>query len=95
VRGAIRLARGLHTVAVACLAALVASQPLGPAGPAASAVLWAGAAVVALLLLWEHRLVRADDLSRVDAAFFTMNGLISMSFLAAVLLARVLSGRGA
>jgi 4-hydroxybenzoate polyprenyltransferase len=95
VRGAIRLARGLHTVAVACLAALVASQPLGPAGPAASAVLWAGVAVVALLLLWEHRLVRADDLSRVDAAFFTMNGLISMSFLAAVVAARVLQARGA
>jgi 4-hydroxybenzoate polyprenyltransferase len=95
VRGAIRLARGLHTVAVACLAALVASQPLGPAGPAASAVLWAGVAVVALLLLWEHRLVRADDLSRVDAAFFTMNGLISMSFLVAVVAARVLQARGA
>jgi 4-hydroxybenzoate polyprenyltransferase len=51
--------------------------------------------VVALLLLWEHRLVRADDLSRVDAAFFTMNGLISMSFLAAVVAARVLQARGA
>jgi 4-hydroxybenzoate polyprenyltransferase len=58
-------------------------------------VLWAGVTVVALLLLWEHRLVRADDLSRVDAAFFTMNGLISMSFLAAVVAARVLQARGA
>jgi 4-hydroxybenzoate polyprenyltransferase len=54
-----------------------------------------GVLVVVALLLWEHRLVRADDLSRVDAAFFTMNGLISMSFLAAVVVARVLQARGA
>lgn len=95
VRGAIRIARGLHVAAVACLAALVASQPLGAAGGAAAAALWTGVGVVVVLLLWEHRLVRADDLSRVDAAFFTMNGLISMSFLAAVVVARVLAGRGA
>jgi 4-hydroxybenzoate polyprenyltransferase len=95
VRGAIRIARGLHLVAVACLAALVASRPLGHVGGAPSAVLWAGVLLVAFLLLWEHRLVRADDLSRVDAAFFTMNGLISMSFLVAMVVARVLSGRGA
>jgi 4-hydroxybenzoate polyprenyltransferase len=95
VRGAIRIARGLHVAAVACLALLVASQPLGVAGTAATAALWVGVAVVAALLLWEHRLVRADDLSRVDAAFFTMNGLISMSFLAAVVAARVLQARGA
>ena len=35
---------------------------------------------VAALLLWEHRLVRADDLSRIDAAFFTMNGYVSVIF---------------
>lgn len=95
VRGAIGMARGLHVLAVACLALLVASHPLGDAGRAATAVLWAGVLVVVALLLWEHRLVRADDLSKVDAAFFTMNGLISMSFLAAVLVARVLAGRAA
>ena len=37
-------------------------------------------AVVAALLLWEHRLVHADDLSRVDAAFFTVNGWVSVLF---------------
>jgi 4-hydroxybenzoate polyprenyltransferase len=42
---------------------------------------WAGIAVVATLLGYEHSLVRADDLSRLDAAFFTLNGYISMSFL--------------
>ena len=40
----------------------------------------AGIAAVAGLLLWEHRLVRADDLSRIDAAFFTMNGYVSVIF---------------
>ena len=40
----------------------------------------AGIAAVAGLLLWEHRLVKAGDLSRVDAAFFTMNGYVSVIF---------------
>jgi 4-hydroxybenzoate polyprenyltransferase len=47
---------------------------------------------VAGLLRWEHRLVKADDLSRVDAAFFTMNGIIAIGFLAAVFTARLLMG---
>jgi 4-hydroxybenzoate polyprenyltransferase len=38
-------------------------------------------AAVTLLLLYEHSLVRADDLSRLNAAFFTMNGVISVVFL--------------
>jgi 4-hydroxybenzoate polyprenyltransferase len=40
-----------------------------------------GVVFVALLLIYEHSLVKHDDLSRVNAAFFTMNGLISMAFL--------------
>ena len=39
-----------------------------------------GVTAVAALLLWEHSLVRADDLSRVNAAFFTANGWVSMLF---------------
>ena len=42
---------------------------------------WAGIAVVASLLAYEHSLVQADDLSKLDAAFFTVNGYISMLFL--------------
>jgi 4-hydroxybenzoate polyprenyltransferase len=41
-------------------------------------VYFAGVALAALLLVWEHRLVRPADLSRVDAAFFRMNGIISI-----------------
>ena len=37
-------------------------------------------AVVAALLIYEHSLVQADDLSRVNAAFFTMNGYVSVLF---------------
>ena len=53
--------------------ALIRAFGLGPT---------AGAGIVAVagLLLWEHRLVRADDLSRIDAAFFTMNGYVSVIF---------------
>jgi 4-hydroxybenzoate polyprenyltransferase len=40
----------------------------------------AGVAVVAALLAYEHRLVRPDDLSNINAAFFTVNGYISVLF---------------
>ncbi|MCA0377305.1 MAG: putative 4-hydroxybenzoate polyprenyltransferase [Gemmatimonadetes bacterium] len=95
VRGAIALARGLHVVAVACFAGVAAAGPFGVASEAVQTALWVGVALVALLLLWEHRLVRASDLSRIDAAFFTMNGIISMGFLATVGVARWLLERGA
>jgi 4-hydroxybenzoate polyprenyltransferase len=68
-------ARALHLGMLACLVALVWSFRLG-------AVADAGIVAVAGLLAWEHRLVRADDLSRIDAAFFTMNGYVSVIFFA-------------
>jgi 4-hydroxybenzoate polyprenyltransferase len=42
---------------------------------------WAGIGVVAALLGYEHSLVKANDLSKMDAAFFTVNGYISLVFL--------------
>jgi 4-hydroxybenzoate polyprenyltransferase len=42
---------------------------------------WAGIAVVALLLAYEHAIVSPRDLDRLNAAFFTMNGVIAMVFL--------------
>ena len=70
--------RALHfmrllTLLLACLLALVHTLQLG-------ALSLAGVAIVAALLFYEHRLVKADDLSRVDAAFFTMNGYVSVVF---------------
>jgi 4-hydroxybenzoate polyprenyltransferase len=73
--GALWFARVLHLGMLLCLVALVRSFGLG-------AVADAGIVAVAGLLLWEHRLVRADDLSRIDAAFFTMNGYVSVIFFA-------------
>lgn len=93
VHGAIRIARALHLVAITAFAFVVASHPLGGGPAMVQWALWSGVALVSLLLLWEHRLVRAHDLSRIDAAFFTMNGVISMTFLAAVGVARWMLAR--
>ena len=71
---ALLIARAMHVLVVALLAALAFSFALP--WPA-----WAGVAVVAGLLGYEHSLVRADDLSKLDAAFFTVNGYISLLFL--------------
>jgi 4-hydroxybenzoate polyprenyltransferase len=70
---ALHLARALHVMAVALLALIYRLAPLHP-------IYLAGVALVALLLVYEHRLVRPDDLSRVDAAFFTVNGWISAGY---------------
>ena len=48
---------------------------------ALSAIYWLGVAVIAALLLWEHRLVRPDDLTRVNMAFFNLNAIISVLYL--------------
>jgi len=94
VTGAIRISRLLHGVAVACFAGVMLAAPLGPQVPgAATALLWLAVVGAAVMLIWEHRLVKADDLSRIDAAFFTMNGIISLGFFAAVLAARLLVNR--
>jgi 4-hydroxybenzoate polyprenyltransferase len=45
---------------------------------------WIGIAAVAMLLAYEHSIVSPRDLSRLNAAFFTMNGVIAMVFLAFV-----------
>ena len=71
--GALLISRLLHISMLLCLGALAYALHLGPL----SAV---GIAVVAALLVYEHRLVKADDLSRVDAAFFTINGYVSVLF---------------
>ena len=48
---------------------------------------------VALLLAFEHRLVKPNDLTKLDAAFFTMNGVISITFFVFVLVDRLAHGR--
>ena len=67
------IARVMHVGVIALLAWLAASFALP--WPA-----WIGIAVVAALLAYEHSLVKPNDLSKLDAAFFTLNGYISISF---------------
>jgi 4-hydroxybenzoate polyprenyltransferase len=74
VAGALWIARLLHVAMIACLLLLVRDFQLG----------WlslAGVGAVAALLIYEHSLVKANDLSRVNAAFFTVNGYVSVLFL--------------
>jgi 4-hydroxybenzoate polyprenyltransferase len=71
---ALLFARAMHVVMVALLAWLAWSFHL--AWPA-----WAGIAVVAALLAYEHSLVKPNDLSKMNAAFFAVNGYISLLFL--------------
>jgi 4-hydroxybenzoate polyprenyltransferase len=77
-RGVFRSARVLHLLTVWALAAAGAGLDVGW-------LYWIGVAVVAGLLSYEHSLVRPGDLRRLDAAFFTMNGVISVTFFAFVL----------
>lgn len=71
--GALWIARLFHIAMIACLGLLSAAFGLG-------ALSWIGIAAIVALLLYEHRLVKANDLSRVDAAFFTVNGYVSVLF---------------
>jgi 4-hydroxybenzoate polyprenyltransferase len=73
VRGAFFGARIAHAAAVACLVIAGAGLPVG-------VLYWIGVAAVGSLLVYEHSLVRPGDLRRLDAAFFTMNGVISVAF---------------
>jgi len=78
-QGVFRGARVFHAVAVVLLAA-------AGVGLDVSFFYWLGIAVTAGLLVYEHVLVRPGDLRRLDAAFFTMNGVISVVFFAFVAL---------
>src|SRR5258705_4367230 len=73
VRGAFAGARISHAATVACLVAAGLGLHVG-------ALYWIGVGAVAALLGYEHSLVRRDDLTRLNAAFFTMNGVISVAF---------------
>jgi 4-hydroxybenzoate polyprenyltransferase len=80
---ALALSRAFHLTAVLLLLSLYASTPLHP-------VYLAGVAGVAALLVYEHRLVRPDDLSRVDMAFFNLNGWVSLGYFVTTVLSVLL-----
>ena len=83
VRASLRVAAACHLLMVLALAGLYAVDRASPQ-PLLGWVYLTGLAAVALLLVYEHALVRPDDLSRVNRAFFQVNGVISMGLLAVV-----------
>ncbi len=83
IAGALRLARVFHLVAFVFFAWMLFSFGLGH-------LAIAGVAITGIALLYEHTLVKANDLSKLNAAFFTTNGFISMLILFAVTADRIL-----
>lgn len=81
---ALAIARGFHVLTVAALASVGFAVQAG-------LVYFAGVAVAAGILAWEHSLVSVDDQSRLDAAFFNMNGILSVTFFLFVLAERVIT----
>ncbi len=82
---ALWIARGFHLLTVGLLIAVGALATAG----------WfyaGGVTLVALLLIYEHSLVKPQDLSRVDQAFFLVNGMVSLAFLGSVVLDGVAGG---
>ncbi len=79
----IALAKGLHGLTVVALIAFGVGAGLGPA-------YYGGVALGAGIIAWEHRLVKPGDLSRLDAAFFTANGIVSILVFLGALVDRVL-----
>jgi 4-hydroxybenzoate polyprenyltransferase len=79
---ALNIARVLHLTTVAALA-------IAGMGAGAGGLYYVGVVVAAGLLLYEHSLVKPNDFSRLDAAFFTMNGVISIVFLGFVFVERL------
>ena len=73
IAGALHVAQMLHVAMIACLWALAESLHLG-------FFAWIGIGAVSAVLIYEHSLVKPNDLSRVNAAFFTMNGYVSVLF---------------
>jgi 4-hydroxybenzoate polyprenyltransferase len=71
-KGAILLGKILHGLMVGLLLLLPQGLPLGM-------IYYAGIGVISLMIAWEHHLVKPGDLSKLDAAFFNMNGYISVT----------------
>ncbi len=82
-RSSIAAARLMHGLAVVLLVAFGVGAQLG-------LVYYVGLAAAAASIVWEHRLLRPGDLSRLNAAFFTMNGVVSILFFLGTLVDRLL-----
>lgn len=75
-RAAMWVSRASHLLALGCFSAFGLAVPLG-------LTYQAGVALAAVMLVWQHRLLRPDDLSRIHTAFFTANGTIAIGMFVA------------
>lgn len=82
IKKALKISSVLHVVTVLSLYSLGAVLDLGT-------LFWLGAGLVAFMLVYEHSLVKEDDLSKVDAAFFSVNGYVSIACFVAIFLDKV------
>lgn len=82
IAAALNVSIGLHVVTTAALIGLGVLLALGP-------IYWIGVAFIASMLTYEHSLVKPTDLSKVNAAFFTTNGFVSIGCFIAILLDRL------
>jgi 4-hydroxybenzoate polyprenyltransferase len=78
----IGIPRALHLAAVCHLATIILLACLPLVYPRFGWIYWGGLGTIAVLLVYEHVLVRPEDLSRVNAAFFNVNAIISVGLLA-------------
>ena len=81
---ALLISRLFHLLTVALLLSLGLQAGYGT-------FYWLGTGIVAVLLSYEQSLVKAEDLSRVNIAFFTLNGIVSLVFMTSVILEKVVS----
>jgi 4-hydroxybenzoate polyprenyltransferase len=84
IQNSLNISSALHVVTVAALIAVGALLSLG-------IIYWVGILIVACMLIFEHTLVKANDLSRINAAFFNINGFVSIACFATILVDKLLS----
>jgi len=87
VAGALRLSSFFHICTAGLLALVGLAAGMG-------IIYWLGIAVVSLVLFWEHRLVRPNDLSRINRAFFDFNAYVSIGYFLATLADMLLTSGG-
>jgi 4-hydroxybenzoate polyprenyltransferase len=86
VAAALRLSSFFHFLTVLCLAIVGFTAEMG-------FVYWVGFVAVTAVLVWEHRIVTPNDLSRINRAFFDLNAYVSLGYFIATLVDIVISSR--
>lgn len=73
IAGALRLSSGFHVATVILLALVGIAAQRG-------IIYWTGFVIISAILFWEHRILRPDDLSRINRAFFDFNAYVSVGY---------------